>query len=208
MPAVEWTTDEQKAFLQDELVMFKQIGGRKYTKQWSFLFQKWFQRWPERSTALPGIPADAILTEQQKDILSDAVLQRQKQLRHWMHWHAGAGRSHAANNRTAKFISNFLKQKTRAKKPHEVYSKAFFKTHIQPVIGSGMSIVDINKKVREMFESESPDVKEQVLKMTEEQNEVAKRRRGMSKGTTRGDSDGSDSDTNGGVEMDPDVLRT
>ena len=201
MPAAQWTTDEQRAFLWKELVKFKQIGGCEYTNQWPVLFQKWFQRWSEHSIALPGIPLDAALTKQQVNILSNAILQHKKQLCHWMHWHAGAGRSCAANNRTAKFVSKFLKQKKHAKKPCEIYSKLFFKTHVQSAISTGMSIMDINKKVRESFESESTNVKELIMKMTEEQNENAKKRRGGSK-------NGCDSNTDDDTEKDPDALRT
>lgn len=156
---------------------------------------------------LPNVPADAALSEEQKDSLARAVILRQQQLRRWMHWHAGAGQSRSANNRTAKIISDLLKPKTRAKKPCEVYSKVFFKTRIQPVIGTGMSIVDINKKIREMFENESPEVKEQIHQMTKEQNKYTKR--GKSSETEGGES--KEPDLNAGdvsqLEKDPDILH-
>jgi hypothetical protein len=174
---VEWTTHEQKAFLTEELVTFKQIGGRRYTKRWTTLYQKWFQRWPERSILLPDLPEDAALTAEQKNNITEAVLQRQEQLRRWMHWHAGAGQNRAANNKTVKIINELLRPKTRTKKPWEVYSNMFFKTRIQPEIGtSGMLIADINKKIQEMFENESSDIREQVHKVSKMQKRDTKRR--------------------------------
>ncbi|KIK75809.1 hypothetical protein PAXRUDRAFT_29039 [Paxillus rubicundulus Ve08.2h10] len=112
-----WTTDKQKAFLEEGLVMFKQIGGKCYTKQWPTLFQKWAQKWPERRLVFPNVTEDAQLTEEQSKTIAQAVLCRQQQIHHWMHWHNGAGLNCAANNKTCKIVDNLLKSKTRAKKP-------------------------------------------------------------------------------------------
>lgn len=209
MPA-EWTTNEQKIFLLEELVTFKRIGGRRYTKQWSTLYHKWFERWSERSIVLPDLPEDAALTAKQKDDLKKAVNQRQGQLRRWMHWHAGAGQNRSANNKTARIINELLKPKTRTKKPWEIYSRMFFKARIQPEIGTGMSITDISKKIREMFENESHDIKEQIHNITKKQKQGAKCGRSKSKGAEgeeEFDFDESDLEVDDGPQKDPVTLR-
>ena len=161
---VEWTTNEQKTFLQEELIEFKQIGGRRYTKQWSTLFQKWFQRWPEHSVTLPDMPAETALTDEQKGIVTKAVVSHREQLRRWMHWHAGAGQNRCINNKMMKIMDDLLKPKMRVKKPWEVYSNMYYKMCIQPRIEAGLSIADVNKKIREMFENKTPEIKHEVYK--------------------------------------------
>lgn len=83
-----WTIDEQKAFLEEELVTFKQVGSKHYTKRWPTLFQKWAQKWPERRVVFPDMLEDAQLTEEQSKTLAQAVLCRQHQIRRWMRWAA------------------------------------------------------------------------------------------------------------------------
>ena len=169
-----WTTDEQRAFLEEELVTFKRIGGRRYTKQWPALFQRWAQKWPERCVVFPDLADDAQLTEEQGKIHTQAVLCRQQQIRRWMHWHNGAGLSRSANNKTCKIVDGLLENKTRAKKPCELYSNVNYKTHILPHIEPGMSIAEVNKKIREIFDNESPEVKEKFIRLSEEQKWAAK----------------------------------
>lgn len=73
-----WTTVEQKEFLQEELKEYIKIGSKEYRKRWPTLYQKWAQRWPERLTALPGVPADRSLTNDQATVLAKAWVRRQK----------------------------------------------------------------------------------------------------------------------------------
>ena len=201
MPA-EWTTPEQKAFLLEELVAFKWIGGKHYTKHWQTLFQKWSQRWPERLSTLPGIPDDSALTDGQKETLATAVLKRQKQLRAWMHWHAGAGQNRSANSKTATIVNDLLKPKTRTKKLWEIYSNLYYSTRIQPAIEVGTPIADVNKKIREMYENESPEIQEEVVRISEQQKKDSKKKKSQRKD----ESDESDDDRED-VKMDPSVLR-
>ena len=193
---IEWTMNDQKAFLQEELTAFKQIGGRNYTKHWSTLYQKWFQRWPEWPLALPGVPTEANLTPEQVKVVSKAVLNYQSQLRRWMHWHAGAGQNRLANNRTSKIIGELLKPKTCTKKPWEVYSKVHYKTRILPELSSGLSIADRSKKICELWENETPEVKEVIDKMCEEQKQSTMKRKGN-------DDTGEDSNDDDDDEMSP-----
>ena len=123
---------------------------------WPTLFSRFFQWWPERPSAVPGVSADTPLTEDQKSSLADAVNQRQKQIRRWMHWHNGAGDNHAANNKTAKIMNGLLKSKTRVKKPWELYSKKYYTSRVQQEMEAGAPIVDVTKKIRDIFENESP----------------------------------------------------
>lgn len=78
MPPHGWTTKEQKEFLNEELKEYIKIGSRKYRKNWTTLFQKWAQHWPERQTALPNIPADHALTVDQDALLAKAWEKRQE----------------------------------------------------------------------------------------------------------------------------------
>ncbi|KAH0839408.1 hypothetical protein J3R83DRAFT_138 [Lanmaoa asiatica] len=200
---IEWTTNNQKAFLEEELAAFKQIGGRNYTKHWSTLYQKWFRRWPERPLALPDVPADANLTPEQAEAVSNAVLNRQKQLRRWMHWHAGAGQNRLANSRTSKIVEELLKPKTRTKKPWELYSKVHYKTRILPELGTGLSIADRSKKIRELWENETPEVKEGIYKMCEEQKQSTTKR----KGNDETGEDSNDDDDDETSPLDPATKR-
>ena len=121
----EWNTDVQKAFLQQELIAFKQIGGRAYMKNWPSLYGQFFQQWPECASTLPGMSADAPLTEDLKKVLADAVSQWQKQICQWMHWHNRAGDNGAANNKTVRIIDGLLETKMHAKKLWEIYASIY-----------------------------------------------------------------------------------
>ena len=192
-----WTTHEQKAFLEEELVAFKRIGGKRYTKQWPALFKRWAQKWPERRVVFPDMTEDAQLTEEQSKTYAQAVLCRQQQIRHWMHWHNGAGLSRAANNKTCRVVDNLLKVKTRAKKPYELYSNVHYPTRILPHIKPGMSIAEVSKKIREIFDNESPEVKEEFVQLSEEKKQAAKNK----------DLTGSASDMDSDDELDSSMLR-
>ena len=173
MPST-WTTNEQKAFLKEELVRFKQIGGKHYTKRWPILYKKWGEKWPERCVVFPSIPVDVELTEDQHKILSLAVLCRQDQIHRWMHWHNGARLTRAANKKICKIMDSLLKNKTRAKKPWELYSNRYYKTRILPHIKPGMTISEVNKMIRTIFDNESPEIKEEFIRLSEEQKKATK----------------------------------
>jgi hypothetical protein len=186
MPA-EWTTKEQKAFLKAELVLFKKIGSRNYTKHWEALYNGFFQQWPERLSALPGVSSDAPLTEDQRNSLATAVTKRQKQIQAWMRWNNGAGDNRAANNKTAKIINDLLKPKTRLKKPWEIYSKKYYTLRVQQEVEAGTPIVDVNKKIRDMFENESPEIQEEIYEL--QKADVKKKRSRSTSGQAESDED-------------------
>lgn len=124
----------------------------------------------------PNISVEAKLTEDQQKILSPLVLRCQDQIRRWMHWHNGAGLTRAVNNKTCKIMDNLLKNKTRAKKPWELYSSMNYKTHILPHMKPGMSISEVSQKIRAIFDNESPEVKEEFIRLSEKQKQAMKKK--------------------------------
>jgi hypothetical protein len=80
MAPSSWATAEQDAFLRSQLPEF--LAARKnktFHRYWPKLDQLWFERWPERDTALPDLPV-SITTENMDDeakkILADAITKR------------------------------------------------------------------------------------------------------------------------------------
>lgn len=202
MPS-EWTTPDQKAFLMEELVSFKHIGGKYYTKHWPTLFRRWSEKWPECLTALPGIPDDADLTDQQKETLTAAILKRQKQLHAWMHWHAGAGQNCSVNSKAVSVVNALLKPKTHIKKPWEIYSKRYFSTRIQPAIPAGTPITEVSGRIRQLFEDESAEIKEKIYTLYEQQKQDHKRQGSHDEEGESDESDNSQED----IKLDPSVVR-
>ena len=68
-----WTTKEQKEFLQEELVVYKSMGTKEYSRQWLYFLQRWSQRWPERAATFPNISSDDVLSPKQEKTLKDAI---------------------------------------------------------------------------------------------------------------------------------------
>lgn len=73
MPGKEWTTPEQKQFLQDELVWYLSMSAKEYARHWPAFLQRWSQCWPERAVTFPDLPFNAPLTMEQEKVLADAV---------------------------------------------------------------------------------------------------------------------------------------
>ncbi|KAF8426148.1 hypothetical protein L210DRAFT_791859, partial [Boletus edulis BED1] len=115
------------------------------------------------------------LTPEQTKTLAEAVHQRQLQIRRWMNWHAGAGANRAANAKTTKIIHDLLEPKKRTKQPSEAYANIYYKSRIQPEITKGMSIADVKQKIREVFEAESPEIKEECQRISDQQKGEKKR---------------------------------
>ena len=78
MPGKEWTTSEQKKFLQDELVQYSSMSAKEYSRNWPTFFQQWSKCWPERATTLPDLPLDVSLTLEEEKTLVDAVTKHQQ----------------------------------------------------------------------------------------------------------------------------------
>ena len=72
----EWTTKEQKEFLQEELVVYKSMGTKGYSRQWPYFLQRWSQRWPERAATFPDLSSDDVLSPEQEKTLKDAITNR------------------------------------------------------------------------------------------------------------------------------------
>lgn len=150
--------------------------------------------------------AEAALAEDHTKILATAISHRQSQLRRWLQWHAGAGANRAVNNKTVKVINDLLKPKTHAKKLWEIYSKVYYKTHIQPHIESGMAIANVTKKIRELYENESPEIKEDVRRISAEHKNVEKKQGGgRTSQSQTGDLDDSECNVDNG-EGEEDLL--
>ncbi|KAF8449524.1 hypothetical protein L210DRAFT_864066 [Boletus edulis BED1] len=178
----EWTTEDQKSFLKEELVVFKRI------------------EWP---MVLPGVPDSAVLMPDQIKTLADAIKLRQDQLRRWMHWHSSAGDKRSANAKTAKIMKGLLQPKTRSRKPWEVYSKLYYTTRIQPHIEKGMSISEVNETIKEIFADETPEVKAEVQILCDEDQKEKKKHK-----TSETQSENAKSDAGEAMEIDPMTLRS
>ncbi|KAF8123595.1 hypothetical protein EV363DRAFT_1070893, partial [Boletus edulis] len=189
MPPRGWTTKEQKDFLDVELLEYLKVGGKGYKKRWTTLWQKWSQRWPERLTALPDVPADRPLSDEQASILAQAWEKRQRQ---WMRWHAGAGNNRSANNKTSCLIDDMMKPKTRTKKLWEIYSKSYYVSHVKDSVPSGSNIVTVRQKIEDALKNEPQEVLDE-LKL-----EQARQRTSLQQG-------GSDDDDDD--ELDPLDIR-
>jgi len=72
----EWTTDEQKVFLQDELVRYTSMSTKEYSHHWMDFLQRWSQRWPERAATFPTLSSDDVLSPEQEETLKDAITNR------------------------------------------------------------------------------------------------------------------------------------
>ena len=88
MAPAGWATPEQRAFLEEELKEYVQIGSKAYKKCWPGLFQRWKDLWPEQATALPDVPLGQELDEGQNRMLKEAVDKRHKVSSLFSHhWH-------------------------------------------------------------------------------------------------------------------------
>ncbi|KAF8415324.1 hypothetical protein L210DRAFT_3768454 [Boletus edulis BED1] len=192
MPPRGWTTKEQKDFLDVELLEYLKVGGKGYKKRWTTLWQKWSQHWPERLTALPDVPADRPLSDEQASILAQAWEKCQRQLQQWMRWHAGAGNNRSANNKTSRLIDDMMKPKTRTKKLWEIYSKSYYVSHVKDSVPSGSNIVTVRQKIEDALKNELQEVLDE-LKL-----EQARQRTSLQQG-------GSDDDDDD--ELDPLDIR-
>ncbi|KAG8214696.1 hypothetical protein J3R82DRAFT_9780 [Butyriboletus roseoflavus] len=91
-----------------------------------------------------------------------------------MHWHNSAGFNCTTNNKTCRIIDNLLKNKTHTKKPCELYLNAHYKTHVLPHIKPGMLIAKVNKKICDIFDNESPDIKKEFIQLSKERKQAMK----------------------------------
>ncbi|KAG6371365.1 hypothetical protein JVT61DRAFT_9573 [Boletus reticuloceps] len=192
MPPCGWMTKEQKDFLEVELLEYLKVGGKGYKKRWTTLFQKWSQCWPEHLTALPDVPADRLLSDEQALILAQAWEKCQRQLQQWMCWHAGTGNNCSVNNKTSRLIDDLMKPKTCTKKLWEIYSKSYYISHVKDSVPSRSNIVTVRQKIEDALKNEPQEVLDE-LKL-----EQARQRVSLQQG-------GSDDDRE---ELDPlDICR-
>ena len=97
------------------------------------------------------------------------------------------------------------------KKPWEIYSKKYYTSHVQKEVEAGTPIVDVSKKICDMFENKSPKIQEEICQLSEAQKEDAKNRKKSHKGSeesTNPESDnGNGNNNNDIVETDPIICR-
>ena len=92
-----------------------------------------------------------------------------------MHWHNRVGDNCAANNKTVKIIDGLLETKMCAKKLWEIYASIYYVSHVQQKVEANTPIVDIAKKIREIFESKLPKIREEIHQLSEAQKEDMKK---------------------------------
>ncbi|KAF8443738.1 hypothetical protein L210DRAFT_983133 [Boletus edulis BED1] len=85
------------------------------------------------------------------------------------------------NNKTTKIMNGLLTSKTYIKKPWKIYSKKYYMSCVQKEVEAGTLIVDITKKICNMFENESPEIQEEICQLSEVQKEDVKKRKNSRK---------------------------
>jgi len=78
MPKREWTTPEQKQFLQDELLWYNSMSTKEYNCHYKKFFQDWCKHWPERAITFPELPVGNQLTSEQEKTLAEALSKRRE----------------------------------------------------------------------------------------------------------------------------------
>ncbi|KAI5982891.1 hypothetical protein EDC04DRAFT_2616372 [Pisolithus marmoratus] len=76
----EWTTPEQKQFLQDALPQYRSMPTKEYNCHFPVLFKDWCACWPERTITFPELPVNMPLTSEQEETLMQALSKCQEQI--------------------------------------------------------------------------------------------------------------------------------
>ncbi|KAG1791803.1 uncharacterized protein HD556DRAFT_1484623 [Suillus plorans] len=158
MPPAEWTTPDQKAFLESKYNDFlKAQVGASVTQFWGPVFSEWFRRFPEELAIFGEAPE--VLSEEQKEAKGAAVELRQKK----------SGRS--AVNAMGKTIRQMLTNKAKGTRIHteaEVFSKLRYADDVQAQVKESIASGSLTKSeklgavklmTRTAYEDASEDVK-------------------------------------------------
>ncbi|KAG1811054.1 hypothetical protein EV424DRAFT_1542692 [Suillus variegatus] len=170
MPHAEWTTPDQKAFLESKYDDFlKAQVEASVTQFWVPVFSEWFKRFPEELAIFGEMPE--VLSEEQNRAKGTAVDLRQKKIKNWFNYRSQkSGRS--AVNAMGKTIRQMLTNKAKGTRVHteaEVFSKMRYsddvQAHVKESIVSG-SLATKSEKLgavrlmtRRAYEDASEDVK-------------------------------------------------
>ncbi|KAG2743261.1 hypothetical protein P692DRAFT_20747481 [Suillus brevipes Sb2] len=164
MPPAEWTTPEQKAFLESKYNDFlKAQVGASVTQFWGPLFSEWFRKFPEELTIFGEAPE--VLSEEQKEAKGTA------KIKNWFNYRSQkSGR--AAVNAMGKTIRQMLTSKAKGTRVHtevEIFSKMRYANDVQPQMKEGIASGSLSTKneklgaVRSMtrtaYEDASEDLK-------------------------------------------------
>ncbi|KAG1788019.1 uncharacterized protein HD556DRAFT_1448204 [Suillus plorans] len=169
MPPAEWTTPEQKAFLESKYNDFlKAQVGASVTQFWGPVFSEWFRRFPEELAIFGEAPG--VLSEEQKEAKGTAVDLRQKKIKNWFNYRSQkSGRT--AVNAMGKTIRQILTSKAKGTRVHteaEVFSKMRYADDIQQQVKESIASNGLTKReklgavklmTRTAYEDASEDVK-------------------------------------------------
>ncbi|KAG2037610.1 hypothetical protein BDR03DRAFT_1010654 [Suillus americanus] len=169
MPPAEWTTLDQKAFLESKYNNFlKAQVGASVTQFWGPVFSEWFRRFPEELAIFGEAPE--VLSEEQKEAKGAAVELRQKKIKNWFNYRSQkSGRS--AVNAMGKTIWQMLTNKAKGTRIHteaEVFSKMRYTDDVQAqvkesiVSGSltkGEKLGAVKMMTHTAYEDASEDIK-------------------------------------------------
>ncbi|KAH7919136.1 hypothetical protein BV22DRAFT_1134055, partial [Leucogyrophana mollusca] len=184
MPPSEWTTTEQKKWLQARIPEYESHAPTKdFSSFWPPFCEAWFEEFPERSYgAFSNIPVDQPLTDEQKLEDGKAQGKRRKQLKAWMRWHSPHGaRARATANANNKLVDKLINPKThRSLTKSEMYSQHFY-TRIKVAVEDRCLKNDLTKRgdklsaaqavAKEMFAKENDEIKAKVAALMEEQRD-------------------------------------
>ncbi|KAG1852765.1 hypothetical protein DFJ58DRAFT_884448 [Suillus subalutaceus] len=169
MPPAEWTTPDQKAFLESKYNNFlKAQVGASVTQFWGPVFSEWFRWFPEELAIFGEAPE--VLSEEQKEAKGTAIDLRQKKIKNWFNYCSQkSGRS--AVNAMGKTIRQMLTNKAKGTRIHteaEVFSKMRYADDVQAQVKESIASGSLTKSeklgavklmTRTAYEDVSEDVK-------------------------------------------------
>ncbi|KAG1831446.1 hypothetical protein DFJ58DRAFT_872049 [Suillus subalutaceus] len=145
LPA-EWTTLDQKAFLESKYNNFLKAQVRASVMQfWGPVFSEWFRRFSEELAIFGEAPE--VMSEEQKEAKGTAVDLRQKKIKNWFNYHSQkSGRS--AVNAMGKTIRQMLTNKAKGTQIHteaEVFSKMRYADDVQAQVKESIASGSLTK---------------------------------------------------------------
>ncbi|EMD32326.1 hypothetical protein CERSUDRAFT_77357 [Gelatoporia subvermispora B] len=178
-----WTTAQELAFLKEHESAFIDFDSSEDAEDfWEPLFHKWFRLWPEIDRVFPGQDLEETqLDDAQRAKLKEAIDTRQSQLKSWY-----------SNNTKAKLRRSTFKvpptpavkvstKKSRSLHESEMFSSMFYKAAVKDTVSKTLTpiekknIKNIRRITKDIFESQSDDVKEEVRSAVHEQREALKK---------------------------------
>ncbi|KAG2033359.1 hypothetical protein BDR03DRAFT_1014424 [Suillus americanus] len=139
MVGSQWTNREQKAYLELQFSEFlkQQLQGT-LTGFWDTVSLEFLKRWPEINVQYPDQSKHPNLTEEEKELLGEAVARRKQQIKNWFNYRSyKSGRS--TLNLMTKSINKMLGNQAKG-------------TRIQEKIDSGL-LVTRNEKLLAVWET-------------------------------------------------------